>query len=118
MGREKRVLVLIAIFARYLPDSGVVEEEEILKLFCFAGLEGSGFRFAPEGLCCEKNHHKSKFLPSCQQQEFRCRNEVVGKQNPPQVSQYVIMMLSFGIAIDFSHTLVSNASSSTASCKL
>jgi hypothetical protein len=81
-------------------------------------LEGSGFRFAPEGLCCEKNHHKSKFLPSCQQQEFRCRNEVASKQNPPQVSQYVIMMLSFGIAIDFSHTLVSNASSSTASCKL
>jgi hypothetical protein len=111
------VLVLIAIFTRSLPDSSVVEEEEILKLFCFAGLEGLGFRFAPEGLYCEKNHHKSKFLPSCQQQEFRCRNEVVGKQNPPQVSQYVIMMLSFAIAIDFSHTLLSNASSSTASCK-
>lgn len=114
MGREKRVLVLIAIFARSLPDSGVVEEEEILKLFCFAG---SGFRFALEGLCCEKNHHKSKFLSSCQQQEFRCRNEVVSKQNPPQVSQYVIMMLSFLIGINFGHTLVSNASSSTASCK-
>ncbi|CAK9875505.1 unnamed protein product [Sphagnum jensenii] len=47
-------------------------------------LEGSGFRFALEGLCCEKNHHKSKFLSSCKQQEFRCRNEVVSKQNPPQ----------------------------------
>lgn len=110
------MLVLIAIFARSLPDSGVLEEE-ILKLLCFAGLEGSGFRFALEGLCCEKNHHKSKFLSSCQQQEFRCRNEVVSKQNPPQVSQYVIMMLSFVIDINFSHTLVSNASSSTSSCK-
>jgi hypothetical protein len=80
------VLVLIAIFARSLPDSGVLEEE-ILKLLCFAGLEGSGFRFALEGLCCEKNHHKSKFLSSCQQQEFRCRNEVVSKQNPPQPQQ-------------------------------